>query len=211
MTSTYKRITTAIALCLIFAVTQTCLGISSAMLEPPTEPPAPGPPPLTGILKTSGNRPITVNGAIAGSGATILSGSIIETPDQVGGTISLGSLSNLEIAPNTKLSLDFDQDGNVRVTLVRGCATVRTKKNVIGQVDTSQGVAGTTDSKRKGFLNVCFPPGATSPTVVGEAAGAAASGKFSLGALALIFLISGGVGTGIIFTFRGANPSPTTP
>jgi len=209
MTSTYKRITTATALCLIFAVTQMCIGISSAKLEPPTEPPAPGPPPLTGILKTSGNRPITVNGAIAGSGATILSGSIIETPDQVGGTISLGSLSNLEIAPNTRISIDFDQDGNVKVTLVRGCATVRTKKNVLGEVDTSQGVAGKTDPKSRSLLNVCFPLGAAAPTVViGEAAGAAAA--TGSGILIAIF-VSVGEGTGIIFALRGTNPSPTAP
>lgn len=211
MTLTYKRITAATALCLIFAITQMGLGISSAKLEAPTEPPAPDPPPLMAILKTSGNRLITVNGTSASSGATIMAGSIIETPDQVGGTISLGDLSSLEIAPNTKLTIDFDQDGNVRVTLVRGCATVRTKKNVLGQVDTSQGVAGKTDRKKRGFLNVCFPPGAASPSVVTEAAGAAVSKKLSLSALALIFLIGGGAGTGIIFALRGTNPSPATP
>lgn len=205
----YKRISAAIALFLIFAVTQVCIGISSAKLETRVEP-LPEPPPLTGILKTSGNRPITVNGSTAGSGATITTGSIIETPDQVGGTISLGSLSNLEIGPNTKLSIDFDLDGNIKVTLVRGCATVKTKKNVIGEVDTVQGVAAKTDPKSRGFLNVCFPPGAAAPTVViGGAVGAAAAGG---GLLTTILVIAGvGVGTGVILTLRGTNPSPSAP
>src|SRR5260370_33571198 len=79
---------------------------------------------------TGGNRPITVNGANALSGATILTGSIIETPYQVGGVISLGSLSNLEIEPNFKAKLEFDQDGNLKVTVIRGWATARTKKNL---------------------------------------------------------------------------------
>lgn len=204
----YKRFSAATALFLIFAVTQVGIGISFAKLEAPPESP-PEPPPLTGILKTSGNRPITVNGSTAGSGATITTGSIIETPDQVGGTISLGSLSSLEIGPNTKLSIDFDQDGNVRVTLVRGCATVKTKKNVIGEVHTEQGIAGKTDPKSRGFLNVCFPWGAAAPTVIaGEAAAAAGSS----GLLATVLAIAGvGVGTGIIFALRGTNPSPSAP
>jgi hypothetical protein len=210
MTSTHKSITAATALSLIFAVIQASIGISYAGVTP-TVPPVPVPPPLTGILKINGNRPITVNGANAGSGASILTGSTIETPDQVGATITLGSLSNLEIGPNTKLSLDFDQDGNVRVTLVRGCATVRTKQNVLGEVDTSQGVAGKTDRRKKGFLSVCFPPGAATPTVLtAEAAGAAAAGGLSgLDLLAIIPVVVGISSLPLIF--RGGNPSPSGP
>src|SRR6266404_5007135 len=132
----------------------------------------------------------------------------METPDLVGSTISLGSLSNLEIGPNTKLSIDYDENGNMRVNLVRGCATVRTKQNVLGQVDTVQGVAGKTDPKRKGFLSVCFPLGAAAPIVtVAEAAGAAAA---TGGSLAGIIAAGAAAGT-LPFAFRGSNPSPSTP
>src|SRR5438552_948795 len=65
-------------------------------------------------LATRGNQPITVNGASAVGGASILTGATIETPDQVGATINLGSLGELEIAPNTKLTLEFDANGNVK-------------------------------------------------------------------------------------------------
>src|SRR5258706_15900656 len=171
-----KRTAIVFALLMALTVTHINLGISFAKSEAAME--TPEPPPITAILTTRGNRPITVNGAQVVSGATIVAGSIIETPDLVGGTINLGSLSNLEIAPNTKLTIDFDENGNMRVTLIRGCATARTKKNVIAQVDTSQGVAGKTDPKRRGFLSVCFPFGASSPTVtVAEPAGAAAAGS----------------------------------
>ena len=206
MNGTYKRIGAVTAWCLIFAITQMGTGMSSAKSGTPAEFPEPYPPPLAGVLKTNGNRPITVNGSNAASGATIMTGSIIETPDQVGGTISLGSFSNLEIEPNTKIKIDFDQDGNVKVTLIRGCAAVRAKKNVIGEVDTEQGVAGKTDPKRR-FLSVCFAPGAAAPTV-SVAAGAAAVGG---GLLTAILVVAGiGVVTGILIP-RGGNPSPSSP
>ena len=209
MNPPHKRTIIAFVLLLSFAATHFNLAIGLAKSEPVPEPFAPTPPPITAILTTKGNRPITVNGAQVSGGATIVAGSVIETPDLIGGTISIGSLSNLEIAPNTKLTIDFDENGNMRVTLVRGCATVRTKQNVLGEVDTVQGVAGKTDPKRKGFLGVCFPLGASAPTVtVAESAGAAAAG----GGI-LLAIILGGVAAGVSlpFVFRGTNPSPSAP
>jgi hypothetical protein len=211
MNSRYERITIVTALFLIFAVTHLYFGTGFANANTRTEPLVPEPPPITAILTTRGNRPITVNGGNSISGATILTGSIIETPDQVGGVISLGSLSNLEIEPNSKVKLEFDENGNLKVTVMRGCATARTKKNVIAQIDTPLGVAGKTDPKSRGFLGVCFPPGATAPTVTTAPAGAAAA-RASLGALALIFLLGGGTVVGILLLgFRGTNPSPSSP
>jgi len=183
------------------AITQVCFGLSFAMANPRTAPLAPEPPPITAILMTRGNRPITVNGGNALSGATILTGSIIETPDQVGGVISLGSLSSLEIEPNSKVKLEFDENGNLNVTVMRGCATTRTKKNVIAQIDTSLGVAGKTDPRARGFLSVCFPMGA---------AGAAAGGG-EIGNLATTFVVAGAGAGGLVLAFRGTNPSPSSP
>jgi hypothetical protein len=209
MNPRHQRTTIAFALLLTFAVSQITLAIGFAKSEVFPEVPAPAPPPIKAVLTTKGNRPITVNGAEVASGATIVAGAVIETPDLVGGTINLGGLSNLEIAPNTKLTIDFDENGNVRVNLVRGCATVRTKENVLGEVDTVQGVAGKTDPKRKGFLGVCFPLGASAPIVtVAAAAGAGAAAGGSLAAVAL-----GGLGAAIAlpFVFRGSNPSASAP
>src|SRR5258707_3228908 len=155
MNPRHKKAPITFALLLVLAATH--INFAIAKPEAVTEAPAPAPPPITAILTTRANRPITVNGAQVVSGATIVAGSIIETPDLVGGTINLGSLSNLEIAPNTKLTIDFDENGNMRVTLIRGCATARTKKNVIAQVDTSQGVAGKTVPQRQVLFCVSFP------------------------------------------------------
>ena len=209
MNPRHQRTTVAFALLLAFAVSQITLAIGFAKSEFFPEAPAPVPPPIKAVLTTKGNRPITVNGAEVASGATIVAGAVIETPDLVGGTINLGGLSNLEIAPNTKLTIDFDENGNVRVNLVRGCATVRTKQNVLGEVDTVQGVAGKTDPKRKGFLGVCFPLGASAPIVtVAEAAGAGAAAGGSVAGI-----VVGGVAAGAILPLvvRGSNPSPSAP
>src|SRR6266850_1306471 len=114
-------------------------------------------------LTTTGNKPITVNGASAVGGATILTGATIETPDQVSATVNLGSLGELEVGPNTLLTLEFDQNGNVvKVNLKRGCTKLRTKKGVNGQVDTPDGVSTKTSSTRR--ANVCFAAGASQAT-----------------------------------------------
>ena len=52
-------------------------------------------------LTTTGNQPITVNGASAASGASLLTGATIETPAGVSATIDLGALGTVELQPNT--------------------------------------------------------------------------------------------------------------
>jgi hypothetical protein len=89
MNSRCKRITTSTALFLIFLVAQVYVQVNFAG---PKSVSVAGSQQFTAILTTRGNRPITVNGDSAISGATILTGAAIETPDQVGATINLGSL-----------------------------------------------------------------------------------------------------------------------
>src|ERR1700720_2089592 len=120
---------------------------------------APGPPPgapppqraITARLITKNNQPITVNGNSTGTGSTILTGATIETPDQVGASIDLGDAGVVELQPNTKIQLDFDENGNVRVKVLRGCIVTRKSNNVLpGEMEiyTDQ-VAYKTDKKRK--------------------------------------------------------------
>jgi len=155
-------------------------------------------------LATTGNRPITINGASAVGGAAILTGATIETPDQVGATINLGSLGELDVAPNTLLTLEFDQNGNVKVTLKRGCLILKSRKNVNATVETEQGTAATNDKNRGGASDVCFPVGAAQPIVnqgaaqaAGAGAGGGAAGGISGGVIAGI-VVAIGVATGLI-------------
>ena len=168
----------AIAVFLAFAMAQVYVQISLA--EPATTTlPVPLPQQFVARLTTRGNQPILVNGNSAATGASILTGATIETPADIGATIDLGALGSLDLAPNTKVELVFDDNGNVRVKLITGCAILRTKKNASGEINTEQGNAGKSDKKTGGVLNFCFPPGASGPTsgtAVDAGAGVAAGG-----------------------------------
>jgi hypothetical protein len=190
---------------LLLAITNVSVGLGTSNAGSAPDPVPP--PPLKAILKTSDNRPISVNGLNAISGATVLTGATIETPDQVSAVISLGSAADLELEPNTKIVLEFDENGNMKVRVVRGCATARTKKNVIAEFSTEQGVAGSTDPKNRKNMTVCYPPGASAP-IISIPAGAAATGNKGL----LYVLVGGITATVVTVLFlRGDNPSPSSP
>jgi len=197
-----------VSLFLVFAVSQIYLGVSFAGPGSATvasESPGVTQQQPTGILTTHRNKPITVNGSTAISGATILTGADIETPDGVGATVSLGSLGSLQIDPNTKLTLEF-QAGSIKVMLVHGCVTLRTKKGTAGEVDSPQGVIGKTDPAKDGVIKVC--PNRAAAAVVPAAAG----GLFGLGTAASVALVGGFLAEIILpAILAGRNPSPSRP
>lgn len=211
-----KRITTVIALLLVFATTQVYVGVSFAGpgAVVPGESAAITPQQTTGILTTQGNRKITVNGANAISGATIVSGARIETPAGVGATVRLGTLGWLDIAPQASLSLTFDGSGNVNIFLSQGCVVLYTKKNTTGQIDTAEGVRGKSDPTKDDVLSVCSDRGAVPPPGIGAigevAAGTAGAATASTTAAVLV----GAAAMATVVTIaivRGRNPSPGSP
>ena len=107
----------------------------------------------------------------------------------MGATIDLGSLGELEIEPNTQLSLEFDHNGNmVKVNLKRGCVKLKTKDNVNGEVETADGVKTKSDSKKRAA--VCYLAG-------GSGNQATTGGGLSGGAIAAIIIAVGG-GTAVL-------------
>ena len=171
-------------------------------------------------VSTSGNRPILVNGNSTASGGSLATGAIIETPDGVSATIDLGPLGTLDIAPNSKVVLDFDcppappagteaEPCKVKVKVLAGCVVMKTKKGTQGQIDTDQ-QEKVQESTRKGggALNFCMPG-------VAAAAGAAAStaGGIGAGTIAAAVIAGGLLAGGLIFGFSGGgtNPSPGAP
>jgi hypothetical protein len=176
----------------------------------------------TGKLTTRGNQAINVNGVSANSGDTILSGANISTGDQIGASVNLGSLGSLDIAPNTKLQLDFGSDGTVTVMLMEGCVVLRVKDGTYGLINTSEGKAASNDSIRKeaATLDVCLPKGAPAAIVnqgaaanAGAGAGTVTGTVASTGVSGAVVggLIAGGAGIGIlalIIANRGDDPSP---
>lgn len=223
----------ALALFLVFAVSQVYIQLNFAgptgRVGEASGVPAQGGP-LTGKLITTDNKPVVVNGVNLNAGGTLLSGATIEVPDGVGATIDLGPLGQLDLAPNTKVVLEFS-DGQVRVRLVQGCAILRTKKGTDGQINTEQGTAaetdknctqddntqGDTNNKKRCVADVCFPLGASSPIVkqgAAAAAGAGAGGGGGIGAGTVGLIVGGVIGgtTGLVLALTdGDNPSPSTP
>lgn len=224
----------ALALLLVFSLTQvyvhaTLAGPALAKTFAST---TTLPPQATGKLVTRGNQSILVNGTNASTGASILTGATIETGDGVGATINLGPLGSVDLAPNTKLVLQYD-NGGIKLRLLVGCTVLRNKKGKKAEIATEQGVAiqdeGSTSSAQGGVpIDVCYPAGAPNPIVnqgaaanagAGAGGGAAAGtgsaggGAFGLGTAGTIALIAG-IGAAIIIPIaltRGDDPSPSNP
>jgi len=173
-----------IAALLLCAMAQLAMQIAFAASTSPTPNAAPIPQQCIARLTTKNNQPITVNGNSAATGASIVTGATIETGADQSATVNLGSLGTLDIAPNTKLVLTYDENGHIKVTLIYGCAVVAAKKKTTAEVGTEQGgTAAKTDSAKGGIIDICFPAGAAAPTV-GQGAAAAAGAGAGAGAAA---------------------------
>jgi hypothetical protein len=201
---------------LLLAIVQVSLQVGLAEPANATNPVV-VPQQIVARLTTRNNQPITVNGLSANTGASILTGATIETGADQSATVNLGSLGSLDIAPNTKLVLTYDDQGNIKVVLVYGCAVLTAKKKTTGEIATDQGTAAKNDPAAGGILNVCFPQGAAAPTVnpgvaaTTPAAGGGGGGLFGLGTAATI-AIFGGIGAAALTPlFFQDNPSGSNP
>ena len=202
-----------IAALLLFSILQ--LGLQVGLAEPNnTTSPVVVPQQIVARLTTRNNQSILVNGLSATNGASILTGATIETGADQSATVNLGPLGILDVGPNTKLVLTYDDQGNVKAMIIYGCAVLMAKPKTNGEIATEQGTAGKTDPVAGGVLNVCFPQGATAPTVnPGTVATAShgGGGLFGLGTAATI-AIFGGIGAAALTPlFFQSNPSGSNP
>ena len=199
----------AMILLFVFLIIQIQTGVFSASREVSGSPQI-RPQSLMAVLKVSGNQAISVNGARAIDGATILSGATTVTPDQVGARVGLGLLATLDIAPNTTAKPEFDQNGNVKVTLAQGCVILCAGKGAVGEVVTSKGIGGKTNANASGPLEVCFPSGARPGPAIEQNHGGS---LFYFARLAAQAMIGGRLRTNIAVGLddRGMNPGPSSP
>jgi hypothetical protein len=222
MSLKHRRASKAVAALLLFAMAQIVAQIAFAAPTTSVTTVTPIPQQFVARLTTRNNQPITVNGLSASTGASILTGATIETGADQSATVNLGPLGTLDIAPNTKLILTYDDNGNVKAVIIFGCAILAAKKKAKGEVATEQGgTAGKTDPAAGGILDICFPPGAANPIVgqgaaaaagasVGAPAAAGGGGLFGLGTAATIAIL-GGYGMEVVFPliWFQHNSSPT--
>src|SRR5262245_5987306 len=197
----------AIAALLLFAMVQ--IGLQIGFAEPnETTNPTPLPQQVVARLTTRNNQPITVNGLSATTGASILTGATIETNADTSATVNLGPLGSLDISPNTKLVLTYDDQGNVKAVIVFGCAVLTAKKKTQGEIETEQGSAGKTDRAAGGILRACFPATVTPPSTTTSTGG---GGLFGLGRAATIAIFTAGGAAALTPLFFQGNPSGSTP
>src|SRR6476661_8992189 len=150
----HRRASKAVAVFVLFAMVQIAVQIGFAAPSTSVTTVAPIPQQFIARLTTRNNQPITVNGNSAATGASIVTGATIETGADQSATVNLGSLGTVDIAPNTKLVLTFDENGHIKVTLVYGCAIVTAKKKTTAEVGTEQGgTAAKTDSAKGGIID----------------------------------------------------------
>ena len=200
----------AVAAFLLFAVAQ--IGLQVGLAEPNnTTVTTAMPQQVVARLTTRNNQPITVNGLSANTGATILTGATIETGADQSATVNLGPLGELDIAPNTKLVLTYDDQGNVKAVIIFGCAVLTAKKNTTGEVETEKGSAGKTDPAAGGVLRVCYPTGAAAGEPGGAAAAGGGGGLFGLGWPATIAIVAGIGAAASTPLFFQDNPSGSAP
>ena len=196
----------AIAALLLFSILQ--IGLQVGLAEPNDVISATSIPlQLVGRLKTSNNQPITINGLSANTGASVLSGATIETGADQSATVDLGPIGSIEISPNSKVILTFEQ-GTAKATVVSGCATVKAEKGTTGEIVNEQGAARKTDLAAGGALDMCFPErAATTPPPSPNGNG----GLFGLGRAATIAIFSAAGAAALTPLWFQDNPSGSNP
>lgn len=116
---------------------------------------------VSGELSISGATPsqVTVNGQLAESGLTVLTGSLITTGPENSAVVSLGKLGRVELAPNSSLSLNFTETG-LSGQLSSGRLMVSTGNGVSSIITTKDGsVVG--DSAQANVFSVDLSAGNT--------------------------------------------------
>lgn len=117
----------ALSLCLIVTVYATYSMVALAGTEK-----------IKGELLVSGkSSTVSVNGQGAESGRTVFSASTITTPADAKAVISVGKLGKIELAPNTTMTISFDENG-ISGNLAKGTVTVLSAKESMS-INTPEG------------------------------------------------------------------------
>lgn len=187
MISRFRSFTTTAAVVAVLSLLHVSLSVALAAPIVPQR--------YTGRVHTRPNQTITVNGNPTGGGTTILSNSEVVTGDQVPATITLGSLGCVDLAPNTRIRLEFGERF-IKVMLIHGCAIVRNRQGTYGEINTRHGKALSNDLGRKeeSNLDTCAPEGAPGAIINQGAAANAGAG---------VHVCDGDEGAPLVFIWLG--------
>ena len=123
-----RKASIAVAAFLLFSILQ--IGLHSGFAEPnSTKAETLIVQQIVARLVTRNNQPITLNGQSAGTGASILSGATLETSADQSATVNVGPLGSVDISPNTKVIVTFEQ-GILKAHVIYGCVIVTARKTL---------------------------------------------------------------------------------
>src|SRR5205085_5964194 len=173
MNSKHKKLTSAIALFLAVALSQVYVHANLPDASGNTKSPSTASAPFGRLTANYSNPTINsmvkVNDVGVESGATIFSGSRINTPENVGAKVELGEMGQIEIAPGSSLTLNFTAS-NISVNLDQGYTALTTNLGINGTLTTSGGAVEHTDITKRSSVD------ATAGAAQGGGGGTAAGG-----------------------------------
>src|SRR5262245_21966042 len=105
---------------------------------------------MVGELIVNGKSQVTVNGETAQTGRSIFSSITITTQDNTTATINLVKAANIEISPNSTLSVNFDND-SVSGNLNTGTVTVVGSADNTVTINTTQGSVSSNNAPNNTF------------------------------------------------------------
>ncbi len=103
-----------------------------------------------GELVISGGSAVTVNGETANTGRTVFSSNTITTPADSGATVNLGKLGQVELAPNSSMSLSFNES-SISGTLLNGRVKVSAPSDISANIQTKTGIVTADTNQAKNF------------------------------------------------------------
>lgn len=208
----HRKAVRAVALFLVFNLIQLYVVANSTGFKVSAQDAAASTPQSSGLLSTTGNRNILANKNEVNTGATILDGMTLETPDCVAATVRWGALEEVDLGTNAVATINHS-DGKIRVVLKQGCVRVRGGQTDDLTIETPDGKVTTAmqpDGPDRKMAQVCFPAEIKSeftPSCVPPVLGATShTGWIVLGAVGLIATV-----VTAILIVHGENPSPSTP
>jgi hypothetical protein len=175
MLSRQQRVVRAVAPLLVFSISQLYIQASLTSSNTPAQDPQTVATPMTGRLEIHGKDRIRVDGEETQSGATIVSAQTLETSDCSSATVHLvpvgvtqvKEIATVELAANSKAIINYGP-GKVTVTLVSGCAKVKSSPGTDATINSPDGASLPADAcypsgSKRDFRPTCVPPGGILP------------------------------------------------
>lgn len=112
------------------------------------------------IESNSSTSFIEMNGEMAVSGSTVLPATEIVTPGESSAKISFGKVGQIELAPNSKINLNFSET-TISSVLTSGQLTLAAAPNIRIAIQTADGIITNPDRSKNNVFIVDFANGKT--------------------------------------------------